>query len=106
MTLPAPQMSRIRGTRAWMVAAMGPSPPGDNPVLIVSLSRPGEQKPGLRHPLVRRDGEELGEVVGQRDLGEQRDRLAVPFGVEALAARRADLGQLLVDEPLDQVPLD
>jgi hypothetical protein len=26
MTLPAPQMSRIRGTRAWMVAAMGSSP--------------------------------------------------------------------------------
>jgi hypothetical protein len=26
MTLAAPQMSRIRGTRAWMVAAMGPSP--------------------------------------------------------------------------------
>ena len=56
--------------------------------------------------LVGRDGEELGELVGQRDLLEQRPRLlraALALEPLVVADLRADALELLALQPADEV---
>src|SRR4051812_13552244 len=65
--------------------------------------------PGSVELLVGRDGEELGELVGQRDLLEQGLRLPrTALGLEPLvvADLRADALELLVLQPPDQIGRD
>src|SRR3954451_8260448 len=58
------------------------------------------------HPGVGREGQEVGVVVGQRGLHEERPRLVPPAGGEGVAAGLLDRGHLLVDDPLDQLAGD
>src|SRR4051795_9937754 len=92
MTASGPSTGRSRAT-----TRSTPCPP----LLRVGTAR------ALRHPLVRRDREEVGELVGQRHLGEQRRRVVPPPRAERLVAHLlADRRELLVDQPLDELAGD
>ena len=59
------------------------------------------------HPVIRRQGQELGELVGQDQLAQQRRRRGVAAGAITLLADAApDPGQLLLEQPLDQGAVD
>src|SRR3954454_7275822 len=80
-----------------------PTPP---PPPVTTCER---AKPDSVELLVGRDGEELGELVGQRDLLEQGLRLPrTALGLEPLAVAdlRADALELLVLQPPDQIGRD
>src|SRR4051812_18844254 len=71
-----------------------PAPPG----------RPAAKRSG--HPLVGGGGEEVGVLVGQRHLGEQRPGVVPPPAGERVAAGVRDPGDLLLDQPFDQLAGD
>src|ERR1700761_6607065 len=107
MTSAGPQMSRSAAASAPVRRPPAGAVPGGVLVTaaVSAIAGPFPKAPkALRHALVRGQRQELGERVRQRYLGEQRDRLAVAGGVEAVARRLADLPELLIDHALDHVP--
>src|SRR5579875_1856372 len=112
MTPSGPQILVIAGTSAaqadsagadaavWVTGSSPSSRHRTRGILVADVSG---------HALVGGQGEELHEVVGQRDLGEQRHSLPVALRVETgprLLGRLADAGEFGVDDALDQLPGD
>src|SRR4051794_35838461 len=112
--------ARAAAVTAAIAAAPGPSGPGAVPptgpgagssvgcvpcvtLIVVRLPR---RRVGSGHPGVGREGEEVGVLVGQRGLDEQRPRLVPAAGRERVASGLLDRLHLLVDQPLDQLAGD
>src|SRR5215510_10492037 len=110
MTPSGPQISVIRGMSSLIIVSPSGcgAVPSRVPLWLAACNARGRPRRGpggaaraSGHPLVGGQGEELGVVVGQCHLGEQRGRLVVPGGVERPAEGCRDLAQLLADDLLD-----